>query len=109
MPKIYFDDDADLSNIQDRTISILGYGNQGRSQALNLRDSGLQVIIGSRADTSAEQAREDGFEVYAWAEAAQRADIIFLLIPDEVMPQLYTAHIPSGVVEPQYAGVRQWL
>ncbi len=97
MPTMYFDDNADLAHVQDKTIAILGYGNQGRSQALNLQDSGLQVIVGSRADSSAEQARADGFEVYGWAEAAERADIIFLLVPDEVMPQLYETEVAPGL------------
>lgn len=97
MPKVYFDQDADLAHVQDKTIAILGYGNQGRSQALNLRDSGLQVLVGSRSDASAEQAREDGFEVVGWAEAAQRAQIIFMLMPDEAMPALYAAHVEPGL------------
>ena len=97
MPQICFDDDADLTLVQESTIAILGYGNQGRSQALNLRDSGLQVIVGSRADASAEQARQDGFDVYQWAEAAAKADIIFLLVPDEVMPALYKTDIEPGL------------
>jgi ketol-acid reductoisomerase len=97
MPKIYFDDDADLTPVQDKIIAVLGYGNQGRSQALNLRDSGLQVIVGSRADASADQANEDGFEVSGWAEATAKADIIFLLVPDEIMPELYQSFIEPGL------------
>jgi ketol-acid reductoisomerase len=97
MPKIYFDDEADLAYVQDKTIAILGYGNQGRSQALNLRDSGLRVIIGSREDSSAGQARADNFDIYGWAEAAQKADIIFLLVPDEAMPELYKTYVEPGL------------
>ena len=99
MSKIYFDTDADLSYIEGKTIAILGYGNQGRSQALNLRDSGLDVIVGSREDGSAVQAREDEFTVYGWAEAVARAQIIFLLIPDEIMPQFYDEYIQPGLDE----------
>ncbi len=99
MSKIYFDNDADLNHLQGKTIAILGYGNQGRSQALNLRDSGLDVIVGNREDDSAAQAREDGFPVYGWAEAAIRAQIIFLLIPDEIMPQFYEEYIQPGLSE----------
>ena len=99
MSKIYFDTDADLSYIEGKTIAILGYGNQGRSQALNLRDSGLDVIVGSREDGSAVQAREDEFAVYGWAEAVARAQIIFLLIPDEIMPQFYDDYIQQGLDE----------
>lgn len=97
MPKVYFDQDADLAHLQDQTIAILGYGNQGRSQALNLRDSGVNVIVGSREDSSATGARDDGFEVYPWAEASTKADIIFLLVPDEVMPHLFKTHIEPGL------------
>ncbi|MCP4425614.1 MAG: ketol-acid reductoisomerase [Chloroflexi bacterium] len=99
MSKIYFDNDADLSFVEDMTIAILGYGNQGRSQALNLRDSGLEVIVGSREDSSAAQAREDGFPVFDWAEASARAQIIFLLIPDEIMPQFYAEYVEPGLNE----------
>jgi ketol-acid reductoisomerase len=99
MSKIFFDEDADLSHVQGKTIAILGYGNQGRSQALNLRDSGLDIIVGSREDSSAVQAREDGFPVYGWAEASARAQIIFLLIPDEIMPQFYAENVDPNLNE----------
>ncbi len=90
MAQVYGGDDAKLSFVQDKTLAILGYGNQGRSQALNLRDSGLTAVVGSRRDTSAERAREDGFEVLDWAGAAERAQILFLLLPDEVQAEIYT-------------------
>ncbi len=89
MATIYRDEDADLAHLAGRTVAILGYGNQGRSQALNLRDSGVQVIVGSPSDHSAERAREDRFDVFSLAEASERADIVFLLVPDEVMPEIY--------------------
>ena len=79
MANIYYDKDADLGLVIDMTIAIIGYGNQGRSQALNMRDSGIKnVIVGSRHDESYDQANEDGFMVYPIDEAAKRADIIFL-------------------------------
>ncbi|MEM2507942.1 MAG: hypothetical protein QXF11_00965, partial [Candidatus Hadarchaeales archaeon] len=65
MAKIYYDKDADLSILKDKTIAIIGYGNQGHAQANNLRDSGCRVIIGSIRDASYEQAVRDGFEVYS--------------------------------------------
>lgn len=68
-------------------VAIIGYGNQGRSQALNMRDSGLKhVIVGSRHDESYDQANEDGFMVYSIEEASKKADIIFMLLPDEFAP-----------------------
>ena len=89
MVRMYFDEDADLHHVLDRTVCIVGYGNQGRSQALNLRDSGIEVIVGSRRDTSYETARVDGFDVCPVPDAAERADIVFFLVPDEVMPEVF--------------------
>lgn len=86
---VYGEEDADLSVLDDSTIAIIGYGNQGRSQGLNMRDSGLDVIVGNRKDTSWENAKEDGFDVYSMDEAAERADVVFLLLPDEVAPDVY--------------------
>ena len=93
MARMFFDDDADVRHVQGQTACIVGYGNQGRSQALNLRDSGVEVIVGSRRDNSYETARMDGFEVVAVREAAERADIVFFLVPDEVMPQVFEEEI----------------
>jgi len=87
--KIFRDTDADLSVLANRVIAIVGYGNQGRSQALNLRDQGVKVVVGSPSDRSAAQAKEDGFGVFTIAEACKKADIVFLLVPDEVLPEVY--------------------
>ena len=98
MANIYYDKDADLGMVIDKTIAIIGYGNQGRSQALNMRDSGIKnVIVGSRHDESYDQANEDGFMVYPIDEAAKRADIIFLLLPDEVAPEIYEEQIAPNL------------
>lgn len=97
MAKIYFDQDADLEILKGRTVGILGYGNQGQAQALNLRDSGVNVCVGSPRDASAEQARADGFPVYSISEGVRNADIIFVLIPDEVMPAVYAADIAPNL------------
>jgi len=95
---IYYDGDADLERLEGETVAIVGYGNQGRSQALNLRDSGVQdVIVGNRDDASREQAREDGFDVFSMAEAAERADVVFFLVPDEVMPDVFETEIEPGL------------
>ena len=83
MAKIYHDDDADLSLLDGSRIAVVGYGNQGRSQALNLRDSGREVVIGNRRDAALEQAERDGFRVLPIDEAVRSADAVFLLIPDE--------------------------
>ena len=93
MATIYFDDAGDLALLQGKTVSILGYGNQGRSQALNMRDMGTCVVVGNVRDASYEQAVADGFETYDIPGAVQRADYHFLLVPDEVMPQVFDRDI----------------
>ena len=90
MAKIYYDSDASLDILKDKTIAILGYGSQGHAHALNLRDSGLKVIIGlHEGSRSRKKAQDDGFEVYTPREAAEKADIIMFLIPDTVQPEVY--------------------
>ena len=97
MAKFYFDDDADLKFIEDKTVAIIGYGNQGRSQALNLRDTAINVIVGSPNDNSAKRAEKDNFEVYSISAASQKADILFMLLPDEVMPTVYEESIAPNL------------
>jgi len=99
MAKIYKDEDANLEVIKNRPIAVVGYGNQGRSQALNMRDSGLKVIVGSIKDVSWQQAKEDGFEVMDISEAAEKAQIIFVLLPDEVAPEIFEREIYPGLKE----------
>ena len=93
MATIYYDADADPGAIAGETIAILGYGNQGSAQARNLRDSGLDVIVGNIDDAYADAARTAGFTVVPIAEATKRADCLFLLTPDEVMPEVYRRDI----------------
>lgn len=81
--------DADLSVLDDHVVGIIGYGNQGRAQALNLRDSGIEVVVGSIGDASFARAEADGFPVMAMAEAAEHADVVMLLLPDEVQREVY--------------------
>ncbi len=89
MAAIYFEQDGDLSLLDGKTVSILGYGNQGRSQALNMRDCGVRVVVGNVPDASFDVAVRDGFEAYDIASAVSRADYHFLLVPDEVMPAVF--------------------
>jgi ketol-acid reductoisomerase len=97
MTAIYHDEDGTLEAIAGKTLAIIGYGNQGRSQALNLRDSGQRVLVGNVDDAYAKTAREDGFEPLPIREAAARADAIFLLVPDEVMPEVYRRDVAPGL------------
>jgi ketol-acid reductoisomerase len=99
MAQAFFDSDADLSVLAGRTVGILGYGNQGRSQALNLRDSGMDVIVGNQRDASFERAVADGFVAYDLDAAAARADVLALLIPDEVMPEIFAEQIKPHLAE----------
>jgi len=96
MTGILRDGAAELRPLAGQRLAVLGYGNQGRSQALNLRDSGLAVVVGNIADASLDRARADGFEALPIAEACARADAILLLVPDEVMPEVF-----AGEVAPQ--------
>lgn len=100
MTRIYHDEDADLGVLDGETVALVGYGNQGRSQALNLRDSGVDVVIGNIRDDAHEQALADGFTVRPIADAAASASVVMLLIPDEVMPEVYTGkvapHLAAG-------------
>lgn len=94
MTRIFYDADADLGRLEGRTVALIGYGNQGRAQALNMRDSGVEsIVVGSIRDSSWEMARSDGFPTLPIAEAAREADILFMLLPDEVAPGVYREEI----------------
>jgi ketol-acid reductoisomerase len=89
MAKIYFEQDADPSVLDGVVISVLGYGNQGVAQSANLRDSGVKVVVGNTRDASFDAAVAAGFDTYEVAEAVQQASVHLLLVPDEVMPQVF--------------------
>jgi ketol-acid reductoisomerase len=97
---MYYEKDADLSVLKGKTIAIIGYGSQGHAQAQNLRDSGLQVIIGLREGKSFNKAKNDGFEVMSVSEASKRADVVQILMPDETQAKVYNeeiaAHLKKG-------------
>ena len=88
--KVYYDKDADLSLIKSRKVAILGYGSQGHAHALNLRDSGVSVIVGLReGGGSWQKAVNAGLDVKSMAEASRLADIVMMLLPDEHIADVY--------------------
>ena len=98
--KIYYDNDADLSLLKDKTIAILGYGSQGHAQAQNLRDSGCNVIIGQRpGSANYDLAVSHGFEPVSLAEATQQGDLVNVLLPDEVQGDIYREQIRDNLSE----------
>ena len=98
MAKMYYEKDCNLDVLNGKTIAIIGYGSQGHAHALNLRDSGCNVIIGLRpGGKSWPVAEKDGFQVYPVAEAAKKADIVMMLINDEVQAEVYRKEIAPNL------------
>jgi ketol-acid reductoisomerase len=95
---VYYDDDADLSLLDGKTVAILGYGSQGHAHSLNLKDSGVDVVVGLRENSaSVEKARGAGLEVTGIADAASRGDIVMVLLPDEKHGEVYREEIADGI------------
>jgi ketol-acid reductoisomerase len=93
-----YDKDADLSRLDGKTVAILGYGSQGHAHALNLTDSGVEVVVGLReGSSSVEKARADGLRVEHVADATSAADIVMVLLPDEKQAEVWEAEISDGV------------
>jgi len=98
--KVYLDRDATLKTLEGKTIAVIGYGSQGSAQAQNMRDSGLNVIVGLRpGGNSWRRAEKDGFKVYPIPKAAEIGDVILLLIPDMVQPEVYRESIEEHLDE----------
>ena len=95
---IYYDADADLSALEGKTVAILGYGSQGHAHALNLKESGVDVVVGLRADSSSRaEAEAAGLEVLDVADASSRGDIVMILLPDEKQAEVWESEIRDGV------------
>jgi len=95
-----YDDDADLTLLDGKTVSIIGYGSQGHAHALNLKDSGVKVLVGLRPDSaSVQQAKDAGLEVLPVTEAASRGDLVMILVPDELHRQVFQEEIADGISE----------
>src|SRR5690606_26333300 len=95
--KLYKDSDASLEPLAGKTVAVLGYGNQGQAQALNLRDSGVDVIVGNRDDLYRERAIADGFAPVSILEAATAGDILLVLTTDESQPLIWDEQIRPGL------------
>ncbi|MEM2739291.1 MAG: ketol-acid reductoisomerase [Candidatus Bathyarchaeia archaeon] len=93
MVRIFYDEDATLSMLDGSTVGIIGYGNQGRAWAMNLRDSGVNVVVGNVRDSYRDRAVADGFHVHDISEAVKRSDIVCILIPDEIQRTVYYSQV----------------
>ncbi|HXW84284.1 MAG TPA: ketol-acid reductoisomerase [Candidatus Binataceae bacterium] len=101
--KVYYDRDADLSALQGRKIAVIGFGSQGHAHALNLRDSGMDVRVGlDPKSNSREKATKQGLKVLSTADAAREADIIMMLVPDEMGADIYAKEIAPALTKGKY-------
>ncbi|MFN2612658.1 MAG: ketol-acid reductoisomerase [Solirubrobacterales bacterium] len=95
---VLHEDDADLSHLDGKTVAILGYGSQGHAHALNLKDSGVKVVVGLRPDSSSRpKAEEHGLEVMDIADAASAGDVVMILLPDERQADIWNQEINDGI------------
>lgn len=100
MPKIYYEADCDINVLKGKTVAIIGYGSQGHAHALNLHDSGVDVVVGLyEGSKSAERAKKAGLKVLTVPEATKAADIIMILIPDERQAEMYKKDIEPNLTE----------
>ncbi|HWH93582.1 MAG TPA: NAD(P)-binding domain-containing protein, partial [Baekduia sp.] len=97
---MYYDDDADLTLLDGKTVAIIGFGSQGHAHAQNLKDSGVDVVVGLReGSASVQQAKDAGLEVLSVADAASRGDVVMMLVPDELHRQVWEDGVKDGVAE----------
>jgi ketol-acid reductoisomerase len=95
---MFYDDDADLHLLDGKTVAIIGYGSQGHAHSLNLKDSGVDVVVGLRPDSSSvAKARKHGLEVLEPADAASKGDVVMMLVPDELHRQVWESGVRDGV------------
>ncbi|MDT2045284.1 ketol-acid reductoisomerase [Priestia aryabhattai] len=97
MTKVYYNGDAKDQFLQGKTVAIVGYGSQGHAHAQNLRDSGVNVVVGLRKGKSWDQAEQDGFTVLSVKEAVQQSEVVMVLLPDEHQPKVYNEEILPGL------------
>src|SRR5687768_534238 len=95
---MFYDDDADLSLLDGKTVAILGYGSQGHAHALNLKESGVDVVVGLRPDSSSRaEAEAEGLDVLDVADAASSGDVVMILLPDERQAEVWENEISDGI------------
>ncbi len=100
MAKVYYDGDADLKYIKDKVVAVIGYGSQGHAHALNLKDSGVEVIVGLyEGSKSWKKAESEGLKVKKVSEAVSEANVVAMLIPDTVQPEVFEKHVKAGLDE----------
>lgn len=97
MAKVYYNGDIQEDLLQNKKVAVIGYGSQGHAHSQNMRESGIDVIIGLRPGKSWDKAEEDGFNVYTVKEATEQADVIMILLPDELAPKVYENDIKPAL------------
>ncbi len=102
MIKVYYDKDANPKILKNKTVAVIGYGSQGHAHANNLKESGMNVIIGLRKGGSWNKAKKAGFDVMTVAEATKKADVIMILLPDEFQADIYNAEIGPNIRKGTY-------
>ncbi|MEN9782439.1 MAG: ketol-acid reductoisomerase, partial [Pseudomonadota bacterium] len=95
--KVFYDADCNLDLIKSKNVVVVGYGSQGRAHAMNLKDSGVNVVIGIREGASAARAKKDGFAVESVATAVKNADFVMMLTPDELQADIYKESIENNI------------
>src|SRR5207248_992006 len=97
-PTMFYDDDANLTELDGKTVAIIGYGSQGHAHSLNLKDSGVNVVVGLRSSSAGvAKAQEHGLKVLDPADAASEGDIVMMLVPDELHRQVWESGVHDGI------------
>src|ERR671922_1170942 len=105
-----YDKDADLSKLEGRTVAVLGFGSQGHAHALNLKESGVEVLVGLReGSSSVDKARGDGLRVEPLAEAASQGDVVMVLLPDEKQAEVWQAEIRDRIAPGNLLPFAHWF